>query len=161
MKIVDVETAAKELNLTPHSLKFTEVITFREFGAISRLTDKIGDFLRLKLKDNDASVEIPSENEVVVDGGRVRVRVTPVLKSDTEKEVATTWNLVVNSLITLTYLKVYYNSIQYKLSSFYLLWHRMKTLDPTFLPWWQLSANEFYDVYLNLTFEECDSLSDI
>lgn len=97
MKIVDIDTAAKELNLPRHIVKFTEVITFREFGAISRTTDKIAAHLNLKLKENETTVEVLSENEVSVDQGRVQITITPVPKSDTEKEVSTTWKLQVSN----------------------------------------------------------------
>jgi len=51
----------------------------------------------MKLKDNDANVKVLSEREIIIDGGRVQVRVAPVLDSDIEKEVFITWNYVVNS----------------------------------------------------------------
>jgi hypothetical protein len=83
------------LDLPRHTIRFTENIIFREFGAISRTTDKIATLLRTRLSNNDVSVEVLSENEVSVDQGRVTVKIVPVSKSETEKEVSTTWSIQV------------------------------------------------------------------
>ena len=44
------------------------------------------------------TVEVLSENEVSVNQGRVTVKIAPVSKSDTEKEVSTTWGIEVRFL---------------------------------------------------------------
>jgi hypothetical protein len=94
LKIVDVETAGEELGLPMHTMKFTEKVTLRQFGAISRVTDKIGSVLKSRLNAS-TPVEILSENEVSIDGGRVTVSVSPVPKTETGKEIAVTWGIQV------------------------------------------------------------------
>jgi len=91
MKIVDVATASAELGIPRHVLRFTEKFVLREFGTISRTTDKVSQLLRARL--TDLSIEIPSDNEIIVEKGRVVVGICQVLKSDTEKEISVTWSV--------------------------------------------------------------------
>jgi hypothetical protein len=93
---VDVQSAGEMLGLPKHSMRFTEKVTMREFGALSRLTDKISAHLRSRL-NSSAPVDTLSENEISVDNGRVAVKITPLPKSDTAKEVSVTWGMEVNS----------------------------------------------------------------
>jgi integrator complex subunit 11 len=91
LKIVDIESASQEIGMPRHTIRFTEKLVFREFGAISRTTDKIAHVLKNKL--SDLTVEVLSENEISISQKRVTVRISPVPKSETEKEVATTWGM--------------------------------------------------------------------
>lgn len=77
-------------------MRFTEKVTVREFGAISRVTDKIGSILRTRL-NSSTPVDTLSENEISVDNGRVSVKINPVPKSDTAKEISTTWGMEVST----------------------------------------------------------------
>jgi len=91
LKIVDVESAAKELNLPRHMMQFTETVNVRELGTLSRVTDKIATLLKARLPD--VTVELPAENEVSVDNSRVLVKVGQIPKNDTAKEVSVTWSI--------------------------------------------------------------------
>jgi len=93
LKIMEVDAAAEEIGISRHKIQFTETITMREFGAISRTTDKIGNLLKSRL--TDMPIEIASENDVNVDNGRITIKVLPVPKSDTEREVFITWGIQV------------------------------------------------------------------
>lgn len=94
LKILDVESAGAELGLPRHVMRFTEKVTIREFGAISRVTDKIGALLRTRLNAS-TPVDTLSENEISVDGGRVTLKINPVPKTETAKEICTTWGMEV------------------------------------------------------------------
>jgi len=89
-----VASAGEELGLPRHTLTFTEKVTLRQFGAISRVTDKISDLLKARL-NKQTPVEVLSETEVSIDSGRVSVTVAPIPKSQTEKEVSVTWGMEV------------------------------------------------------------------
>lgn len=100
---MDVDSAARELNLPRHDMQFTEKLSVKEFGAVARVTEKIAGVLRGKLID--VLVECPSEQEVSVDGGRVVIKVGQQQQQQREKgggsgdgaggtkEVAVTWSI--------------------------------------------------------------------
>lgn len=88
-----MDSAAEEIGLPRHTIKFTEKLVFREFGAISRTTDRITNLLTDKL--SGTSVEVLAENEVSIAHGKVVVKISQVPKSETEKEVAVTWGIEV------------------------------------------------------------------
>lgn len=95
MKIFDVESAAKELDLPRHTLQFTEKMTIRETAGVPRTTEKISALLKARLADG--AVDLISESEISVEQGRVTIRVEQVPKSE-NKEVSVTWSIDVRHL---------------------------------------------------------------
>lgn len=94
---MDVESAAKELNIPRHTLQFTEKLTVKESGEPARVADLILN--TLKKRFTDMPVELPSDNEVIVDHGRVSIKVVPTAKSENTKEVSVTWSIDVSSTV--------------------------------------------------------------